>query len=174
MIVHRCALAACIAASAGVAFPHPAWAATVMDFPEQKVLKDQIQVASYSFQRSAPPLARVCTGAGGGGSFTITKPVDATSPQLADAMKAKSGSVVQLDDTKADGSRVAFQFTNAVIGSIKPAQAGDAPMEAVSFTYSKVQWLTVGCDPPPLRERAGRDIAPAAPSYGGGGYGNGY
>jgi hypothetical protein len=151
----------------------PSFAAIVMDFPDHPALTDHVQVASYAFQRSAPPLAKQCTGAGGGGSFTITKPVDAQSPQLAEASRSKGGAQVLLDDTKADGKRVAFRFTDATISSIKPAAGGDQPMESIAFTYSKIQWVTVGCAPPPAAP-ARRDIPSPSPSHGGGGYGTRY
>src|SRR5258705_9826409 len=148
MITLRPSIASSVAALALLAAA-PSSAAIVMDFPDQPALKDHVAVASYSFQRSAPPLARVCTGQGGGGSFTIVKPVDAASPQLAEASQAKSGTQVLLDDTQANGKRVAFQFSDATISSIKPAAGADQPMAPIAFTYSKIQWVTVGCAPPP-------------------------
>ena len=173
MFIHRNALAVCIAAYA--IFAAPASAEIIMGFPQHETLKGQMAVASYAWQRAAPPLARICTGAGGGGRFTVVKPVDDTSPALAEALKAKKGAVVQLSDTKADGTRVAFQFTNATIGSIKPASEGDKPMESIEFNYRGIQCMTVGCDPPAAgRQRAGRGDVGGAPSAGGGGYGGGY
>ncbi len=171
MITFRIVIASSIA-SLALFIAAPSSAAIVMDFPDHPALKDHVQVASYSFQRSAPPLARVCTGAGGGGSFTIVKPVDAASLQLAEASRSKSAAQVLLDDTKADGKRVAFQFTDATISSIKPAGGADQPMESIAFTYSKIQWVTVGCAPPPAAP-ARREVPNSPPSYGGGGYGGG-
>jgi type VI protein secretion system component Hcp len=132
----------------------PANAATVMTFPDDAELKDPIELQAYSF-RSAPPLARQCIGQGGSGSVTITKPVDAMSPQLTANSQARKGSVVLIDDIKADGKRVAFQFTNAIINSIKPASGGDKAMESISFNFSKIQWITVGCKPPVATSRNG-------------------
>jgi type VI protein secretion system component Hcp len=149
------------------ALPAPLSAATIMDFPEHPALKSQMPVLSYAFQRSAPPIARQCTGAGGGGSVTVTKPVDAATPLLAEVSQSKAGALVQLDDTKPDGTRIAFRFQDAKINAIAPSGEGEQKTEAISFTYSRVQWLTVGCQP---RATARREIpsGPPAPSYGGG------
>jgi len=173
MITFRIVIASSIA-SLALFIAAPSSAAIVMDFPDHPALKDHVAVASYSFQRSAPPLAKQCTGAGGGGSFTITKPVDAASPQLAEASQSKSGAQVLLDDTQANGKRVAFQFSDATISSIKPAAGGDQPMESIAFTYSKIQWVTVGCVPPPAAPVRRNNVPSAPPSYGGGGYGTRY
>lgn len=166
----RSVIAAGIAGLA-LAIPAAASADIVMEFPEHATLKEaHIPLAAYAFQRSAPPLARVCTGAGGSGTFTVTKPVDATSPELAEAAKTKSATQVVVDDQKADGKRVAFQFTGATITGVTPAK-GDQPMETVAFSYNKIQWLTVGCAPPPQRGNANaRDAlgGGAPPSFGGG------
>ena len=157
---------------AGLAFAIPAAASAeiIMDFPDHATLKaTHIPVAAYAFQRSAPPLARVCTGAGGSGTFTVTKPVDATSPDLAEAAKTKTATQVMVDDQKADGKRVAFQFIGATITGVTPAK-GDQAMETVAFSYSKIQWVTVGCAPPPQRSGAGLDAlgSGGAPNLGGG------
>jgi hypothetical protein len=65
MVTLRTVIASSIA-SLALFVAAPSSAAIVMDFPDQPALKDHVAVASYSFQRSAPPLARVCTGQGGG------------------------------------------------------------------------------------------------------------
>src|SRR5262249_49556503 len=83
-------------------------AGITMESPAHAALKSaQIPLAAYAFQRPAPPLARVCTGSGGSGTVTVTKPVDASSPQLAEASKTKSATEVLVDDQKADGKHVA-------------------------------------------------------------------
>ena len=161
MFIHRNALAAFIALSAIVA-PSETSADILMSFPQAETLKGQMLVSSYSWQRAAPPLARICTGAGAGGRFTILKPVDDSSPALAETLKTKNGAVVQLDDAKADGKRMAFQFTNAVIGAIKPVTEDGKQMESIEFNYSAIQWLTVGCDPPPA-SRAQVETVPDLP-----------
>jgi len=156
-----------IAAAAIVLISAPSFAAVLMDFPEHATLKQShIPLAAYAFQRSAPPLARVCTGQGASGTFTVTKPVDAASPQLAEAAKTRTGTLVQLDDQKPDGARVAFRFNGAIINSITPV-SGEQGMETVAFTYASVQWLTVGCAPPKNTAR-GNPGGAYGPSMGGG------
>jgi type VI protein secretion system component Hcp len=143
MLVHR----SLIAGLAGLAFalPAPANAAIIMDFSDNGPLKGQLEVQAYAFQRSAPPVGRQCHGQRGRGSFTVTKPVDGVSPQLALASQARKGSLLQIDDTKPDGTHVAFQFTDATISKIESASTGEPPMESISFNYTKVQWEVVGC-----------------------------
>src|SRR5258705_7504728 len=158
-------------AGLAVAIPAAGFADIVMEFPEHATLKEShIPVAAYAFQRSAPPLARVCTGAGGSGTFTVTKPVDASSPGLAEAAKTKSATQVVVDDQKANGKRVAFQFTGATVTPVTPTNNGDQPMETVAFSYSKIQWLTVGCAPPPQRGNARDALGSGSPPNLGGGY----
>jgi type VI protein secretion system component Hcp len=128
--------------------PTHAVAGTTMAFPENPDMQGQAELQSFAF-RSAPPVAKQCLGQAGSGSLTVTKSVDALSPALAQVAQAKKGSVVQIDDTKPDGTRVAYQLTNATVSSIKPGTGGDKPMETVSFNYSKIQWITPGCKPPP-------------------------
>ena len=159
------------AALALLALTMPSYAATVMDFPDNAELTGKVELTAYNF-RSAPPIARQCTGAGGGGTFTITKPVDALSPQLADASKAKKTAMVQIDDDRSDGTHVAYQLTNARVNEIKPANGG---AEQVSFNYTKVQWITISpCKvvAPPRRNNA--DVRGAFGGGSGGGYGKGY
>src|SRR5258705_10590198 len=94
-------------AGLAVAIPAAGFADIVMEFPEHATLKEShIPVAAYAFQRSAPPLARVCTGAGGSGTFTVTKPVDATSPELAEAAKTKSATQGGGAENKPEAKRV--------------------------------------------------------------------
>jgi len=164
-------LAAGIAGLALISIPLPALAGAQMEFPDHATIKEHIPVMAYDF-KSAPPLARVCTGAGGSGSFSITKPVDASSPKLAEAAQAKDGTTVIVDDQQSNGRHVAFQFTGATISAIAP-DAKDPAMEKVSFNYSKIQWLTVGCTPPKAAapRSAGDPFGGSggSPSYGGGG-----
>jgi hypothetical protein len=165
MICHRIVLIAGVSVFAWFGVPSLVSAATVMDFPDNTTLKGGVVLADYNF-RSAPPVARQCAGQGGSGSFTVTKPVDQLSPQLAEASKAKKGSLVQIDDNKADGTHVAYQLTDATISGIKPTGSGDKAMESISFNYSKIRWITVSpCKAPPPR----RDNNAAVPSssYGG-------
>jgi type VI protein secretion system component Hcp len=159
------------AASAMLAFfavPVQANAATIMDFPDNAALKGRTEVAAYAF-RSAPPIAKQCAGKGNGGSITVTKPVDAMSPQLAQAAQAKSAITMQIDDSKSDGTRIAYQLTNATISSLTPQAGGDKPMEQVAFTYSNIQWVTVGCKPNATAQRRN-----ATPSLDGGAGAGGY
>ena len=142
-------------------------AATIMDFPDNAALKGRAEVVAYAF-RSAPPIARQCAGKSNGGSITVTKPVDAMSPQLAQAAQAKSAITMQIDDSKADGTRVAYQMTNATISSVTPKAGGDKPVEQVAFSYSNIQWVTVGCKPNAAAQRRN-----AMPSLGDGGAGAG-
>jgi type VI protein secretion system component Hcp len=174
MMNHRSLSATGVAALALLALAPQANAATLMDFPDNAELKGKVEVQAYAFQRSAPPVARQCVGQGGGGTFTVTKPVDAMSPQLAQASQGKKGSVVQIDDAKADGTRVAYQFTNATISAIKPASGGDKPLEQVSFNYAKVQWITVSPCKVAAQPRRNNNTGVSSPSSSyGGGYGNG-
>ena len=167
----RSVIAAGIAGLAAFAVPAAASADVLMDFPDHATLKQtRIPVATYAFQRSAPPLARVCTGAGGSGSFTVTKPVDASSPELAEAAKTKSATQVLVDDQKADGKRVAFQFIGATITAVTPMTSGDQPMETVAFTYNKIQWVTAGCAPPRQRGNGVDALGSGGPPNMGGGY----
>ena len=167
-------------AGLALAIPAAASADIVMDFPELATLKEtHIPVAAYAFQRSAPPLARMCTGAGGSGTFTVTKPVDASSPELAEAAKTKSATQVLVDDQKPNGKRVAFQFIGATVTAVTPIPKGDQPMETVAFSYSKIQWVTVGCALPPRvidRDAFGSGHPPSYGDMGGGGMmgGGGY
>jgi hypothetical protein len=89
---------------------------------------------------------------------------------LAEAAKTKSATQVVVDDQKPDGKRVAFQFTGATITAVTPMYSGDQPMETVAFSYSKIQWLTVGCAPPPTRGNARDALGGGAPPSFGGGY----
>lgn len=165
---------ASIAALGLFALVQPASAAVVIDFPDNTTLKGRAELQAYNF-RSAPAVARQCAGQGGGGTLTITKLVDALSPQLAEVAKAKTGSLLQVDDTKADGTRVAYQLTNATVTGIKAASGGTAPMEQVSFNYTKIQWITVSpckAPAPPARRNnntAGGGYGGASGGYGGGG-----
>ena len=120
-------------------------AATVMDFSNNPGVTGPIQLQAYSFERSAPPVALQCRGRKGGGSFTVMKPVDETSPQLAKASETRRASALEIDDMRADGTHVAYKFANAVISKIEPAKGDGPPMESVSFTYRKVQWEVDGC-----------------------------
>jgi len=148
-----------------------------MEFPEHATLKEtHIPLAAYAFQRSAPPLLRMCTGAGGSGTFTVTKAVDPTSPDLAEAAKAKSATQVLIDDQKPNGKRVAFQFIGATITAVTPMTKGELPMETVAFSYSKIKWVTVGCAPPPRvidPDVFGSGMPPAHGDMGMGGMGMG-
>ena len=89
---------------------------------------------------------------------------------MAEAAKTKSATQVVVDDQKPDGKRVAFQFTGATITAVTPMYSGDQPMETVAFSYSKIQWLTVGCAPPPTRGNARDALGGGAPPSFGGGY----
>lgn len=143
-------------------------AAAVMEFPDGAIVKGKAQVAAYAF-KSVPPVERQCNGQASSGSFTVTKPVDALTPQLAEAAAGKHGTTVLIDDTNPDGTRIAFQLTNATISGIKPAGSA-TPMEEVSFNYSKIQWITVS----PCKAAAPRRNSNTAGGIGGGGYGGGY
>ena len=147
-------------------FALPASATVQMEFPNHATIKEHIPVMAYDF-KNAPPLARVCTGSGGSGSVTITKSVDASSPKLADAAKEKGGATVIVDDQQANGRHMAFQFIGATISTIA-TMANDPQMEKVSFNYSRIQWVTVGCAPPKAPPTDVRNGV-----YGGGGMGNG-
>jgi type VI protein secretion system component Hcp len=157
------------AALALLAHTMPSYAATVMEFPDNAEITGKAELTAYNF-RSAPPIARQCIGEGGGGTFTITKPVDALSPQLADASKAKKTALLQIDDTKRDGTRVAYRLTDAQVNEIKPAKGGT---EQISFNYTKIQWLTISpCKATPSRRNNATANMPQG--YGGGGmYGAG-
>ena len=157
----------CAASSALLGFASLASAATVMEFPDNTELKGKAELQAYNF-RSAPPITRQCAGTGSGGTFTVTKPVDGLSPQLAQASKAKKTALVQIDDTKSDGTHVAYQLTNAKINDIKPSNGG--AMEQISFNYTKVQWVTVS----PCKVTAAPRRNNNASVPGGGGYGGGY
>ena len=158
-----------IAAFALLALTVPSHAATVMEFPDNAEIKGKVELTTYNF-RSAPPIARQCTGTGGGGTFTATKPVDALSPQLAEASKAKKTAMLQIEDTKADGTHVAYQLINARVNEIKPANG----VEQVSFNYTKVQWITISpCKVVAQPRRNNTDVRGAFGGGSGGGYGSG-
>jgi type VI protein secretion system component Hcp len=142
MLSYRQFFAASIATLTRFALLPPASATTVMEFPDDATLTGTVELQAYNF-RSAPPIARQCTGTGGSGTLTITKPVDAMSPQITETSKAKKGVLLQVDDTKPDGTHVAYRLTNAVPNAIKPATGSAAPMEQISFSYTKVQWITI-------------------------------
>ena len=155
------------------AFAWPARGATVMEFPDSEMLKGTVEIQAYTF-RSAPPITRQCAGTGGSGTFTLTKPVDAMTPQIADVSRAKKGVLLQVDDTKPDGTHVAYRLTNAVPNAIKPATNSAAPMEQISFSFTKVQWITISpCKVVAQPRRNGVDTRGLSSSggYGGGGYG---
>jgi ABC-type oligopeptide transport system substrate-binding subunit len=173
MMNHRSLSATGVAALALLALAAQANAASVMEFPQDATLKGKVVLADYNF-RSAPPIARQCAGQSGRGSFTVTKLVDGLSAQLTEASKAKKGSLLMIDDTKADGTHVAYQLTDATISGIKPATGGVAPMESVSFNYSKIQWITISPCKVAAQPRRNNNAGVSSPSSSyGGGYGNG-
>ncbi len=147
-----------IIASVVFAFGVPALAnaTAIMDFPDNPDLTGKVTVETYAFQRSTPPFNRQCNGQTGSGIVSVTKAVDEMSPHLAQVSAAKKPATVQIDETKPDGTRIAFQFTNAMVSAIKPAGGGGKPTESVSFNYAKVQWVTVGCK---IKETARRPDA---------------
>jgi len=176
MLSYRQLFAAGIATVAFIALVQPASAATVMEFPDNATLKGQVELQAYNF-RSAPPVARQCVGTGGSGTLTITKPVDAMSPQIAEASKAKKGALLQVEETKPDGTHVAYRLTDAIANSIKPATGSAAPMEQIAFNYTKVQWITISpCKVVAQPRRNNTNAGSPFGSGGGGGYGskNGY
>lgn len=169
MLSYRQFFAASVAALA--LYAQPARGTTVMEFPDDATLAGTVELQAYNF-RSAPPITRQCTGTGGSGTFTLTKPIDAMTPQIAEASKAKKGVLLQVDDNKPDGTHVAYRLTNAVPNTIKPQAGSAAPMEQISFSYTKVQWITISpCKvaAQPRRNTVDTKGLSSSGGYGGGG-----
>jgi type VI secretion system secreted protein Hcp len=115
-----------------------------------------IPIESFSFGASAPTQT---SGSGGGagkvsiGSFTITKALDSTSPQLFQA--ASAGTELKGADLsfthKAAGkeqSFLEFKFTDVRVASIQEGQSADdkQPTEQVTFTFQKFSETLIQTD----------------------------
>jgi type VI secretion system secreted protein Hcp len=114
--------------------------------------KDWIDVLSYSHRVSQSATAATSGGARSGQSqhedFTITKPLDKSSPKL--VLYCCNGAripEVTFEVCRSSGDKQEFMvytLTDAIVSAVSvsgSADSGDArPVEEVSFNYSKIEW----------------------------------
>lgn len=115
----------------------------------QKAYKEDINIQSFSL--GAQAAIGAATGGAGAGkttiqSFTITKSLDKSSPQLLQAAVAGTHikSAELLFAHKAQGkveTYLKFDFSNVLVSSVSDGQSASkhAPVEQVTFTFQKIQ-----------------------------------
>jgi type VI secretion system secreted protein Hcp len=131
--------------------------------------KNWIEIFSYSFGATNVASRGTLTGAGiGKVSFSdlkVTKPVDSTSPKLFEAcVTGKHIPMVTLDlEVSTSGTLIAsgegrlhmetIRLTNVFVTSFEDMwdtfADNDLPMERVTFTYGKIEWLSAAVQPTP-------------------------
>ena len=107
-----------------------------------------IPILSWSWGAAAPisPTTGLATGKVKYSEFTITKRVDATSPKLFNSLSLNQNLPgVGLNVIGGTGAavpdRFQLKFLTCHIVSIQLSGAGDAPVESVSFNFTKVQMV---------------------------------
>ena len=130
-------------------------------------IPQQIDVQSWSWGVTQTGSARAGAGGGAGRAqfepFTVTKRVDATSPQLfVDTASGRHVPRVTLTVRSSGGGYLRYTLEDVLISGLTVETSTGAPTESLSFNYGKIE-IEVGGQGQAAPVKAGWDVARNAP-----------